>query len=220
MPSRPPATPVTGTAPPTTVLPLLTEAYPDARVELDATTPLELLMAIVLSAQTTDERVNQVTPELFAAYPTAAAYAAADPADLERILGPVGFYRQKTKAVLAVATALVERFDGDVPTAVDDLVSIPWVGRKSAHLLIVGMFGGSALAVDTHVKRLATRLGWSAQADVLKLENEVAALFDPADLGRLTLTMILHGRRVCTARKPACGQCVLAAECPSAGVVA
>ncbi|MGI5130653.1 endonuclease III domain-containing protein [Pseudonocardia sp. CA-107938] len=220
MPSRQPAAPATGVAAPATVLQLLTDAYPDARVELDATNPLELLMAIVLSAQTTDERVNQVTPELFATYRTAADYVAADPADLERILGPVGFYRQKTKAVQAVAAALVERFDGEVPTAVDDLVSIPWVGRKSAHLLIVGMFGGSALAVDTHVKRLAKRLGWSAQADVGKVETEVAALFDESDLGRLTLTAILHGRRVCTARKPACGDCVLAAECPSAGTAA
>jgi endonuclease-3 len=207
-------------ADPDTVLRLLTDAYPNARVELDASTPLELLMAIVLSAQTTDERVNQVTPELFATYRTAAEYLAADPADLERILGPVGFYRQKTKAVLAVAGALVERFDGAVPTDVDDLVTIPWVGRKSANLLVVGMFGGSALAVDTHVKRLAKRLGWSSAADVAKVETEIAALFDPAELGRLTLTAILHGRRVCVARKPRCGGCVLAEVCPSAGIAA
>lgn len=207
-------------ADPDTVLRLLTDAYPDARVELDASTPLELLMAIVLSAQTTDERVNQVTPELFATYRTAAEYLAADPADLERILGPVGFYRQKTKAVQAVATALVEKFDGEVPTDVDELVTIPWVGRKSANLLLVGMFGGSALAVDTHVKRLAKRLGWSSATDVAKVEAQVAGLFDPADLGRLTLTAILHGRRVCTARKPACGACVLAETCPSAGAAA
>lgn len=207
-------------ADPDTVLRLLTDAYPNARVELDASTPLELLMAIVLSAQTTDERVNQVTPELFATYRTAAEYVAADPADLERILGPVGFYRQKTKAVLAVAGALVERFDGAVPTDVDDLVTIPWVGRKSANLLVVGMFGGSALAVDTHVKRLAKRLGWSSAADVAKVETEIAALFDPAELGRLTLTAILHGRRVCVARKPRCGGCVLAEVCPSAGIAA
>lgn len=212
--------PIPGTADPDTVLQLLTDAYPDARVELDAGTPLELLMAIVLSAQTTDERVNQVTPELFAAYRTAADYVAAEPAELERVLGPVGFYRQKTKAVQAVAAALVERFDGEVPTAVDDLVTIPWVGRKSAHLLVVGMFGGSALAVDTHVKRLAKRLGWSSAADAAKVEAQVAALFDPADLGRLTLTAILHGRRVCTARKPACDTCVLAGVCPSAGTAA
>lgn len=207
-------------ADPDTVLRLLSDAYPDARVELDASTPLELLMAIVLSAQTTDERVNQVTPELFASYRSAAEYLAADPADLERILGPVGFYRQKTKAVLAVAAALVERFDGEVPTDVDQLVTIPWVGRKSANLLVVGMFGGSALAVDTHVKRLAKRLGWSSATDVAKVEAQVAALFAPADLGRLTLTAILHGRRVCIARKPKCGECVLAEVCPSAGIAA
>ena len=207
-------------ADPDTVLRLLSDAYPDARVELDASTPLELLMAIVLSAQTTDERVNQVTPELFATYRSAAEYLAADPADLERILGPVGFYRQKTKAVLAVAAALVERFDGEVPTDVDELVTIPWVGRKSANLLVVGMFGGSALAVDTHVKRLAKRLEWSSATDVAKVEAQVAALFDPADLGRLTLTAILHGRRVCIARKPRCGECVLAEVCPSAGIAA
>ncbi len=207
-------------ADPDTVLRLLSDAYPDARVELDASTPLELLMAIVLSAQTTDERVNQVTPELFATYRSAAEYLAADPADLERILGPVGFYRQKTKAVLAVAAALVERFDGEVPADVDELVTIPWVGRKSANLLVVGMFGGSALAVDTHVKRLAKRLEWSSATDVAKVEAQVAALFDPADLGRLTLTAILHGRRVCIARKPRCGECVLAEVCPSAGIAA
>ena len=212
MPSRQP-----DRADPEIVLRLLAEAYPAARVELAASNPLELLIAIVLSAQTTDERVNSVTPELFTRYRTAADYAAADLADLERILGPVGYYRQKAKAVKAVATALVERFDGEVPRTVEELVSIPWVGRKSAHLLVVSMFGGSALAVDTHVKRLAKRLGWTTQDDADKVEAEVAALFDPAELGRLTLTAILHGRRVCTARRPACGSCVLAGVCPSAG---
>jgi len=206
-------------ADPATVLRLLTAAYPDARVELDAETPLQLLMAIVLSAQTTDQRVNEVTPELFARFPTAADYVAADPAELERILTPVGYYRQKTKAVQKVATVLVEQHDGQVPSTVEELVAIPWVGRKSANLLLVGGFGGSALAVDTHVKRLAQRLGWSDATSPDDVETEVAALFEPADLGAVTLTMILHGRRVCVARKPACGECVLVEVCPSCAVV-
>ena len=204
-------------ADPASVLRLLKDAYPDARIELDATNPLELLMAIVLSAQTTDQRVNEVTPELFTRFRTAADYVAADPAELERILGPVGFFRQKTKAVQQVATALVERHDGEVPDNVDELVAIPWVGRKSANLLLVGAFGASALAVDTHVRRVAQRLGWSDATDVDKVEAEVAALFEPADLGPLTLRTVLHGRRVCVARKPKCDRCALADLCPSRG---
>jgi endonuclease-3 len=202
-------------ADPAAVLKRLVDGYPDPRVELDSSNALELLVATVLSAQTTDERVNQVTPELFARYRSAADYAAADPAELERILQPVGYYRQKTQSLLRVANVLLERHDGEVPDTVDELVAIPWVGRKSANLVLVGAFGGSALAVDTHVRRLAQRLGWSDERDPELVEAEVAALFDPADLGALTLTAILHGRRVCVARKPLCGDCVLAEVCPS-----
>ncbi|TRW43262.1 endonuclease III [Georgenia yuyongxinii] len=196
---------------------LLTEAWPDARCELDFTSPLELLVATVLSAQTTDVRVNQVTPILFAAYPDAPAYAAARREDLEEILRPLGFFRAKSAAVQGLGAALVADHGGEVPATLEELVRLPGVGRKTANVVLGNAFGIPGITVDTHVGRLARRLGWTAEKDPVKVEARIAELLPPEEWTMACHRLIFHGRRVCHARKPACGACALAELCPSYG---
>jgi len=199
---------------------LLAEEYPgtaEQLCELDHDGPFQLLCATILSAQTTDERVNQVTPELFARYPDAAVLAAAAPADVETIVQSTGFYRNKTKSLIGMAQALVERFAGEVPERLEDLVTLPGVGRKTGNVIRSVAMDLPGLPVDTHVGRLARRLGLTTSTDPVKVEHELNAMIPPAERGRFSLRLILHGRRVCTARKPRCEVCVLAAFCPSAG---
>jgi endonuclease-3 len=189
--------------------------YPDAECELDHRNPFELLAATILSAQTTDVRVNVVTPELFAKYPTAADLAAADPADVEEIIRSTGFYQNKTKSLLGMAEAVVERFGGEVPTRLEDLVTIPGVGRKTGNVVRSVGFGLPGLPVDTHVGRLARRLGLTVHDDPVKVELELNSYLPRAERGLFSLRVILHGRRVCYARTPACERCVLEDICPS-----
>jgi endonuclease-3 len=191
--------------------------YPDAHCELDFTTPLELLVATVLSAQTTDVRVNTVTPTLFASYRTAADYAGADRAELEAIVQPTGFFRAKSDSLMKLGAALVERHGGEVPARLDDLVKLPGVGRKTANVVLGNAFGVPGITVDTHFGRLSRRFGWTAATDPVKVEHEVGALFDKRDWTMLSHRLIFHGRRICHSRKPACGACPVAALCPSYG---
>jgi endonuclease III len=196
---------------------VLADTYPDAHCELDFSTPLELLVATILSAQTTDVRVNLVTPVLFAKYRTAADYAAADRAELEGLIQSTGFFRAKTNALIGLGQALVERYDGVVPGRLKDLVTLPGVGRKTANVVLGNAFGVPGITVDTHVGRLSRRFGWTADVEPEKVEADVAALFPRRDWTMLSHRLIWHGRRVCHARKPACGACPLAALCPSYG---
>jgi endonuclease-3 len=196
----------------------LAEEYPGTEVELCALThdgPFQLLVATILSAQTTDERVNQVTPALFARFPTPADLAAANPEEVEALIHATGFFRNKTRSLIAMAQALEERFGGEVPATMEELVTLPGVGRKTANVVLSVGFGLPGLPVDTHVGRLARRLGLTAQTDPVKVELELNDLVPPAERGRLSLRMILHGRRVCVARRPRCEDCVLADFCPS-----
>ena len=196
---------------------MLAATYPDARTELDFTNAFELLVVTVLSAQTTDRRVNAVSPALFAAYPDAAAMAAADRAALEALIQPTGFFRAKTESLLKLSAALLERFGGEVPDRLDDLVTLPGVGRKTANVVIGNAFGTPGITVDTHFGRLSRRLGWTAETDPVAVEHEVGALFPRRDWTTLSHHLIWHGRRVCHARKPACGACPVARWCPSFG---
>jgi endonuclease III len=196
---------------------VLAETYPDAVTELDFTTPFELLIATVLSAQTTDKRVNSVTPTLFANYPDATALAAADRADVETIIQPTGFFRAKTESILKLAQALVERYDGEVPGRLEELVTLPGVGRKTANVVLGDAFGVPGITVDTHFGRLARRFGWTSETDPVKVEHEVGALFPRKSWTLLSHHLIWHGRRVCHARSPACGACPVARWCPSYG---
>ncbi len=197
---------------------LLADRYPDAHCELDFTTPLELLVATVLSAQTTDVRVNQVTPALFARYRTAADYAAADRDELERLIQPTGFFRVKADTLVKLGAALVEGFAGEVPRRLEQLVTLPGVGRKTANVVLGNAFGIPGITVDTHFGRLSRRFGWTASDDPVVVEADVAALFDKRDWTMLSHRVIFHGRRTCHARKPACGACPVAALCPSYGI--
>lgn len=196
---------------------LLAAAYPDARCELDYSTPLELLVATVLSAQCTDARVNQVTPALFARYPDAASYAAADPEDLEELIRPTGFFRNKAAALAGIGRGLTDRFNGELPGRLADLVTLPGVGRKTANVVLGNAFGVPGITVDTHVGRVARRLGWTTHEDPVKVEADLAALFAPEDWTMLSHRLIFHGRRTCFARRPACARCPVAHLCPSAG---
>ena len=196
---------------------LLAETYPDARCELDFTTPFELLIATVLSAQTTDKRVNTVTPALFAAYPDAVALASADRETVEQIIQPTGFFRAKTESVLRLSQALVERYDGQVPGRLADLVTLPGVGRKTANVVLGDAFGVPGITVDTHFGRLARRFGWTTETDPVKVEHEVGTLFPKRDWVMLNHHVIWHGRRRCHSRTPACGSCPVARLCPSYG---
>jgi endonuclease-3 len=195
----------------------LAEAYPGAHTELDFTTPLELLVAVILSAQTTDVRVNQVSPALFARYRTAADYAGADRIELEEYLRPTGFYRNKASALLGLGAALVERFGGEVPGKLADLVTLPGVGRKTANVVLGEAFGVPGITVDTHFGRLVRRWGWTAEDDPVKVELAIGELVPRKEWTLLSHRVIFHGRRVCHARRPACGACPLAADCPSYG---
>jgi len=199
----------------------LEERYPGTATELCALkhrNPFELLVATILSAQTTDERVNLTTPALFARYPDAEALAAADPAELEELIRPTGFYRSKARNLLGMAAALVERFGGEVPSAMEDLVTLPGVGRKTANVVRSVAFGLPGMPVDTHVQRLATRLGLSSAPDPVAMERDLDALVPPERRGALSLRLILHGRETCRARTPRCSACLLADICPSAGM--
>jgi endonuclease III len=195
----------------------LAELYPDAHTELNFRTPLELLVATVLSAQTTDRRVNMVTPVLFARYRTAADYAAADRDDVEKIIASTGFFRAKTATIIALGQALCERFGGEVPHTMKDLVTLPGVGRKTANVVLGNAFGVPGITVDTHFARLSRRLGWTSQTDPDKIEAEVDSLFPRSEWTMLSHRLIWHGRRVCHARRPACGACGVARWCPSYG---
>jgi len=199
----------------------LGEEYPGSAKELCALVhdgPFQLLVATILSAQTTDERVNQVTPELFRRYPTASDLAAADPAEVEALVRPTGFFRNKTKSLLAMARALDERFDGKVPADMASLVSLPGVGRKTANVVLSVGFGLPGLPVDTHVGRLVRRLGLTAERDPVKVEMALNEVVPPDERGAFSLRLILHGRRVCQARRPRCEDCVLNDFCPSSRV--
>jgi endonuclease-3 len=197
---------------------VLGQTYPDAKCELDFDDAFQLLVVTVLSAQTTDKRVNAVRPTLFAAYPTPAAMAAADRAVLEGIIGPLGFFRAKTESLLKLSAALVERFDGEVPGRLEDLVTLPGVGRKTANVVLGNAFGVPGITVDTHVGRLVRRLGWTAEEDPVKVEHAVGELVPAREWTMLSHRLIFHGRRTCFARKPACGACPVARDCPSYGI--
>ena len=191
--------------------------YPDAHSELDFSTPLELIVATILSAQCTDHRVNMVTPVLFARYRTAADYAAADRDEVEKIIQSTGFFRAKTTSLIGLGQALCERFGGEVPARLRDLVTLPGVGRKTANVVLGNAFGVPGITVDTHFARLSRRFGWTTQDDPVKIEHEVGALFPRAEWTILSHRLIWHGRRICHARRPACGACPLARLCPSFG---
>jgi endonuclease III len=195
----------------------LAEIYPDAHSELDFTSPLELLVATILSAQCTDKRVNMVTPILFAKYRTAADYAGADRDEVEQIIQSTGFFRAKTTSIIGLGRALCDRFGGEVPGKLKDLVTLPGVGRKTANVVLGNAFGVPGITVDTHFGRLARRFGWTTQDDPEKVEQEVGALFPKSEWTMLSHRLIWHGRRVCHARRPACGACGIAALCPSYG---
>jgi endonuclease-3 len=196
---------------------VLAGTYPDARSELDFENPFQLLVVTVLSAQTTDRRVNAVSPTLFAAYPDAHAMAGADRDRLEQIIASTGFFRAKAESLLKLSQALVERHDGEVPPRLEDLVELPGVGRKTANVVLGHAFGIPGITVDTHVGRLARRLGWTQQTDAVKAEHEIGALFPQRDWTMVSHHLIWHGRRVCHARTPACGACTVARWCPSYG---
>ena len=193
----------------------LAEEYPEAICELDHSSPFELLVATILSAQCTDARVNMVTPALFARYPTSDDLMHADPSELEEVVRSTGFFASKARNLIGMATRLVEQYDGEVPTDLEDLVTLPGVGRKTANVVRSVAFDLPGLPVDTHVGRLARRLGMTEEEDPVKVELELNSYLPAAQRGDFSLRMILHGRRVCFAKKPACDRCVLEDFCPS-----
>ena len=195
----------------------LAATYPTAHCELDFRSPLELLVATILSAQSTDKRVNLVTPLVFARYPDAAAYAAADRAELEAMITSTGFFRAKTESLIKLGAALTERFGGEVPNTLAEMVTLPGVGRKTANVVLGNAFGVPGITVDTHFGRLARRFGWTVETDPVKVEAEVGELFPPKDWTQLCHNVIWHGRRRCHARNPACGVCPVARWCPAYG---
>lgn len=195
----------------------LAALYPDAHCELDFGSPLELAVATILSAQCTDKRVNEVTPTLFARYPTAADYAAADRAELEERIRSTGFFRNKTTSLIGLGQALVERHDGQVPARMADLVALPGIGRKTANVILGNAFGIPGITVDTHFGRLLRRWRWTDQTDPVKVEAVAAELIPKSEWTMLSHRVIFHGRRVCHSRKPACGACAIAGLCPSFG---
>ncbi len=197
------------------VLAGLRSAYPDARTELEFRSPFQLLIATLLSAQATDVSVNAATPALFERYPTPAAMAAALPEEIEPFIRTIGLYRTKARHCVAAARALVERCGGEVPESVDELVTLPGVGRKTANVVVSNVYGVPAIAVDTHVGRLARRLGFSKHLDPVKVERDLQLLYPLEDWVFLHHALILHGRRVCLSRRPACERCVVAEHCPS-----
>ena len=199
---------------PARLLRILEQTYPDARCALDYRNPLELLIATMLSAQCTDERVNMVTPALFARYPDAASFAEAAPAELEELIHSCGFYRQKAKSIRACCNRLVDEFGGEVPAEMEHLVTLPGVGRKTANVVLNEVFGQPAIAVDTHVLRTANRLGWISTRDPVKAEFQLLDAVPKKWWGRVTLLLIHHGRNCCSARKPLCADCPILKGCP------
>jgi endonuclease-3 len=197
----------------------LKKEYPDARCALNHSNAYELLVATILSAQCTDERVNMVTPAFFAKYPDTADLAAADPADVESLIQSTGFFRSKTKSLLGMAQVVEERFAGEIPVDLDDLVTVPGVGRKTGNVVRSVWFEEPGLPVDTHVTRLTARLKLTNETDPVKIEHDVGALIPPEEWGGFSLRLIEHGRKVCNAQRPRCDDCVLADICPSAGKV-
>jgi endonuclease-3 len=200
------------------ILRALTEAYPDAHCELDFDTPLQLAVATILSAQCTDKRVNEVTPALFSRYGTAAEYAAADRTELEELIRPTGFYRNKASSLMGLGAALAERHGGAVPTGLEDLVKLPGIGRKTANVILGNAYDVPGITVDTHFRRLAQRWQWTREQDPVKIEHAVGELIPRKEWTMLSHRVIFHGRRVCHSRKPACGACLLAKDCPSYGL--
>jgi endonuclease-3 len=196
---------------------VLAETHPDAHCELDFTNPLQLAVATVLSAQCTDATVNRVTPALFTTYPTAADYAAADRDELEAMIKPTGFFRNKTSTLIKLGQALTERFDGSVPRTMEELYGLPGMGRKTANVVLGNAFGVPGITVDTHFQRLVGRWQWTTETDPVKIEFAVGKLIERREWTMLSHRVIFHGRRVCFARKPACGVCTLARDCPAYG---
>jgi endonuclease-3 len=195
----------------------LAALYPDAHCELDFSTPLELAVATILSAQCTDKRVNEVTPALFAKYRTAKDYATADRAVLEEEIRPTGFYRNKTSSLIGLGAAIEDRYGGELPSTLEDLMTLPGIGRKTANVILGNAFGVPGLTVDTHFGRLVRRFGWTSEDDPVKVESAVAELLPKSEWTMFSHRVIFHGRRVCHARKPACGACPIARLCPSYG---
>jgi len=197
---------------------LLAQLYPDAHCELDFDGPLQLVVATILSAQCTDVRVNQVTPALFARYRTAEDYAGAERIELEELIRPTGFFRNKAASIQGLGRELCDRFDGEVPGRLEDLVTLPGVGRKTANVVLGNAFDVPGLTVDTHFARLVHRFGWTGLEDPVKIEHAIGELFPRSEWTMLSHRLIFHGRRICHSRRPACGACPLAALCPSYGV--
>ncbi|MGH3600532.1 MAG: endonuclease III [Pseudonocardiaceae bacterium] len=197
---------------------VLAAAYPDAHCELNFQTPLQLAVATILSAQTTDKRVNETTPALFARYPAASDYAGAARDELENLIRSTGFYRNKATSLIGLGAALVERFGGELPDTLADLVTLPGIGRKTANVILGNAFGVPGVTVDTHVGRLVRRWGWTQHDDPVKVEHAIGELIPKRDWTILSHRVIFHGRRVCHSRRPACGVCPLAADCPSYGL--
>lgn len=196
---------------------ILADTYPDAHCELDFGNPLELLVATILSAQCTDKRVNLVTPTLFAKYPTVEDYAAADRNEMEEIIKSTGFFRAKTNSIIGMAQAVCDRYKGEVPGKLKDLVTLPGVGRKTANVVLGNAFGVPGITVDTHFQRLTRRFGWTTETDPVKIEHAVGELIPKRDWTVMSHRLIWHGRRICHARNPACGVCPLATLCPAYG---
>ncbi|WP_184443487.1 endonuclease III [Mycobacterium sp. AZCC_0083] len=195
----------------------LAQAFPHVYCELDFTNPLELTVATILSAQCTDKRVNLTTPALFLKYRTAVDYAKADREELETLIQPTGFYRNKANSLMRLGQELVERFDGRVPNTLDELVTLPGIGRKTANVVLGNAFDIPGITVDTHFGRLVRRWRWTELEDPVKVEFAVGELIERKEWTLLSHRVIFHGRRVCHAKKPACGVCVLAKDCPSYG---
>jgi endonuclease-3 len=197
----------------------LSAAYPDAHCALDFTNPLQLLIATILSAQCTDKRVNMVTPSLFARYPTAAALADADPTDVEELIKSTGFFRSKAKSLIGMAQAVVSRHAGGIPDAMDSLVELPGVGRKTANVILGNAFEkNEGIVVDTHVTRVSNRLALTRNSDPVKIEQDLIPLFPRSQWTMLSHLFIEHGRQICAARTPKCEQCVLSDICPASSV--
>jgi len=196
----------------------LARLYPEARISLNFKTPWQCLAATIMSAQCTDERVNQVTPALFAKYPDPAALAAADAREVERMIVTTGFFRQKTKSLIAAAQDIVARFGNQLPDTMEDLVTLRGVGRKTANVVLGHVYGKPSLVVDTHVRRLSLRLGLTRSHEPEVIEQDLCAILPPREWTPFSMRLILHGRQVCDARKPRCDQCAVLPDCPQTGV--